>query len=66
MHMQVDHVFEVQLLDVAWQSFLVEVFGGGNPQPKDAERTAIARTLNDIANLNVTTKKINGLYDGDG
>ena len=54
-------MLEVQIIDLAWQAYVTEALGGAAREPM-AIHTQVMQAINDIVNLNVTTKALNGLW----
>ena len=59
---QVDHVFEVQLLDLAYENFLSNT--NVRMVTRQNAQEAIAHIVNEVPNLNVTTASINNAKKG--
>lgn len=59
---EVDHVWEVQLLDVAWKRASMQLPPAHST--RQAAHTTIGHVVNSVANLNVTTAEVNGKKKG--
>ena len=51
------------MLDLGWELLMQDVCGGGGREPV-ADKRLVAGIVNDVHNLNVTTKALNGATCG--